>query len=94
MNTLQIQVQIGPSFPATAFFRSDGTVILVGHDGMKAVIDHFDIGISGIFDQDGFTLVEQGFDEGSHYQYNVPYKLSEMPVLRAWLKQQQLVLPQ
>lgn len=98
MQILQAQVQVGNDFPVTLFFRTDGKVRFVPHQGAKAVIDQNE-NISGIFDADGFTLYEKqtigkDVDEGQSYMYNVPYKLSDMPVLTNWLIQQQLIFPQ
>ncbi len=73
-------------------------MLFAGHQGMKAIIDQ-NYNVSGTFDTEGFTLHEKQIegkdvDDGQTYMYNVPYRLSDMPVLTQWLIQQNLILPQ
>lgn len=62
------------------------------------VVDHVDLdqfpeGISAIFDKDGFTLW-QTLDYTAEYMYHVNYPYKEMGVLLAWLKQQNMLMPE
>ena len=93
MQLMQMQVAVSQSFPVQFFFRTDGNVLFIPVQGIKTLIDQND-GVSGIFDAEGFTLKEKDVDEGQDYQYNIPYPLNNMPVLKQWLIQQQLILPQ
>lgn len=54
--------------------------------------EQFPDGISAIFDKDGFTLWEKA-DVSADYQYHAPYPYKDMPVLFAWLKQQNMLMP-
>lgn len=63
-----------------------------------AVVDQVDLeqfpnGVSAIFDTDGFTL-SQSLDYVAEYKYHVGYPYKDMPVLLAWLKQQNMLMPQ
>ena len=50
-------------------------------------------GISAIFDAEGFTLWEND-KLSADYVYHCPYPYKEMPVLLAWLKQQEMIMPE
>ena len=90
---LQAQIQVGQTFPATLFFRSDGTVVVAGHQGASPIIDNSG-SVKAVFDQNGFSLQEDGVDTSQDYSYNVAYRVADMPVLTAYLKQLDLEFPQ
>jgi hypothetical protein len=90
---LQAAIQIGHSFPATAFFRSDGRVEIKSHTGMTTLIEYYIGGISSMFDNEGFSLFEKNIEDKQDYQYGVPYLANEMPIFKNWLIQQQLIFP-
>jgi hypothetical protein len=62
-----------------------------------AIIDQVDVdkypnGISAIFDAEGFTLWENTVS--ADYVYHCPYPYKEMPVLKQWLTQQEMIMPE
>jgi len=87
-----VQASIGWEFQVKLICLSDGTVMLVPQHDFGLIIDQKEDGVSALFDGSGFTLVEAG-KEPMDYQYHTPYKYKEMPLLKAWLVQQELVSP-
>lgn len=94
----QFGMKIANSFPIDLYLISDATIIMSPVFGInipsQAVYDYHPEGISGMFDKEGFSLFEKSIDDKQDYVYNTTYAYKEMPVLRAWLMQQNLVLPQ
>lgn len=50
-------------------------------------------GVWGIFTDKDFSLMGPSETTFQDYQYNYPYKYKEMPVLKGWLMQQNLISP-
>lgn len=90
-----VEVVIADSFPVSVLCLSDGTLMLQPHGNFSLIFDGKHDGVTGIFDSEGFALLEQGrpLDDMQDYQYNVPYEYKQMPVLKAWLVQQNLINP-
>lgn len=92
-----VQVQIGQTFPVILGCFPDATVALLRPNGVpfQLVIDrpadHIQYGVWGYFDSRDFTL-NQGGDQIT-FQYNTTYRYKEIPLLLAWLQQQQLHSP-
>jgi len=90
-----VQVMIGWDFPVVLCCFDDGTVMLKQIYNTELIIDQKPDGITALFDGNGFSLLEPGREWGDFqdYFYGVPYNYKEMPVLRAWLEQQELISP-
>lgn len=99
MTTLrQLGMKIANALPVDLYLISNGDVVLSPTFGMnmptQAVYDHKPEGVSAIFDKEGFSLFEKSLEDKQDYMYNVNYAYKGMQVLKAWLIQQNLVLPQ
>ena len=86
-----VTLACGNNFPVVVQLCSDGSVIL--RRTVESFCDVDDAAISGIFDGDGFSLREYSSEAWMNFSYDVPYKLATMPVLKAWLMQQNLIYP-
>ncbi len=89
----QIGVRIGDTFPIMIGLQPDGTLFLQPTVLFKTIYDYQPKGISGIFDNDGFSLWKDKVDNKLDYEYNAAYNYKDMPLLKDWLIQQNLVLP-
>lgn len=69
----------------------DGTVFIERTRWFAPTFDYSKEGITGVFDHDGFSLMEPD-EDFQGYDYGVAYPYSEIPVLKQWLVQQQLIL--
>lgn len=90
-----VQISMGDEFPIKLICASDGTVAFVRQWDFNLIVDNAPDGISGVFDNNGFSLKEatDSWDNMLDFRYNVYYQYKQMPVLTAWLKQQNLVSP-
>ena len=86
----QVQVQIA-GLPITLVLFSNGCVALVVHGAMPPVIE---IGseLNARLFTDGFDITE-GDNTPEEFSYRVAYPLAHYPLLKSWLKQQQLQSP-
>lgn len=69
----------------------DGTLFIERSATFVPTYDYAPEGITGFFDANEFSLQEPGQDF-QRYDYGVAYPYKNMPVLKAWLIQQQLQL--
>lgn len=97
MTITQLGVQISNDLRLGLYLMSDGekfnSVLITQMHGFDTLFDYDPEGITGIFDKSGFTLMEKGDKEGNNYSYDTPYPYKEMPILKAWLIQQNLLWP-
>lgn len=85
---LQLQTEIGQTFPVSLVLLTDGkhgNVVFIKTAPFTAVID---LNNNATFDHDGFTINEE------EYSYRIQYPYKDMPVLLEWLKKQNLLWPQ
>ncbi len=75
------------------YLISNGTIVIVPGFGFSKVYDHFPEGVSGVFEIDGWSLFEKG-SELYNYSYNTAYLYKQEPLMKAWLCQQNLTLPE
>ena len=85
-------IPIGPGMPQL-FLISDGTVAFQLGQGFIVTHEIRTTGVSSLFDLEGFSLLEEGGKEFLDYQYGVPYDYKQLPLLKAWLIQQDLINP-
>jgi hypothetical protein len=90
-----MEVIIADSFPVTLVCLSNGKVRLTPLYDFTALFDQTPGGVAAIFDSEGFSLLEPGRDpdDFQDYFYHVEYDYKTMPVLKAWLVQQNLINP-
>lgn len=69
---------------------SNGTLAIKPQPHFTPLADYMDGGVEGIFFSDYFKLKGKDEKEFQDYQYGVTYPYKNMPVLKAWLVQQQL----
>ena len=86
-----VTLSCGNNFPVVVQLFTDATVIIRRTVDMFCDVDGNVVG--GIFDGEGFSLRENSAAAWMDFNYDVPYKLESMPVLKAWLKQQNLIYP-
>lgn len=89
-----VKVQIGETFPTILGCFPGATVALLRPSNARAdlVIDYPPVGgVGGEFDKDNFTLYNSQGRES--FNYNTTYSYKEIPLLLAWLKQQNLQSP-
>lgn len=87
-----VQVLIGWEFPIKLLCFPDGTVMLAPTARIGVIFDLMPGRVQGVFNDEFFTLSDTTNDP-MEYEYNYPYKLKDMPLLKAWLVQQELVSP-
>jgi hypothetical protein len=90
----QMRIEIAANIRVELYLISNGMLKLVPVYGFTRVFDYSKDGVSAVFDETGFSLAEKGDLEPQAYQYDVPYPYKRMPVLKAWLMQQNLFMPQ
>ena len=66
---------------------SDGTLMLQRSPFFEAFYDHYPEGVSGVFNLTAFSLLD-GEGRWTDYDYGVPYQYKQLPLLKAWLIQQ------
>ncbi len=86
------RVKIAETFPVGLVCFANGEVALQVISPFNLIVDSKPDGVSGLFDMEGFTLSD-GIDASLDYHYNTPMKYKEMPTLKRWLVQQNLVSP-
>lgn len=89
---LLLDIGLGGNFPIKLAFYLDGKVALHPSRALDPIVDQVEGGVTGLFDNKGFSLIGLGEKEPLSYQYGVPYNYKEMPLLKAWLVQQQLAM--
>lgn len=75
--------------PVELYLLSDGSLLFTLPFGAVPTYEHYPDGVSSMFDATGFTLWEPGSKEYK-YEYEVPYRYKQMPLMRGWLVQQDL----
>lgn len=88
-----IQFQIGQTFPVILACFDNGCVALLKVHNFKPVLDSFEHGVSGAFHGDYFTLFTKEGDDLQEFEYSTAYNYKTIPLLLAWLKQQNLQPP-
>jgi hypothetical protein len=88
-----VPVDIANSFPVKLLCYPDGSVELVIQGGFPPIVEDRPTGVSSIFTMAGFCLRGEGEANYQEYYYNFPYHYKQVPTLKAWLVQQQLVSP-
>lgn len=95
MNDLrQLDLAIGNTFPVILSLISDGTLFFQPLVGITTVYDisEREDGVHGVFTIDGFSLWRDKQENKLDYMYHVPYNYKDMPLLKDWLIQQNLVI--
>lgn len=79
----QLNAQVG-QLPLGVGFREDGTVVLMALGAFNGIVDAEQTNeVTGVYSQDGMTLVLK--DSREEFSYNVAYPLSLYPLLKKWL---------
>ena len=84
-----IKADIADGFPVVLLCMQDGRLMLSPQGSFPVIVEQTPTGVSSVFHSTGFELGEGG--EVDSYYYNTPYAYKQMPKLKAWLKQQNLV---
>jgi hypothetical protein len=92
MALTQLRVPLNSDLRIDLYLISDGTVVIVPGFGFTQIFDHFVGGVSGTFDEHGFSLEDKW--EKVDYDYHTPYPYKLRPVLKEWLMQQELQMPE
>jgi hypothetical protein len=87
-----VTITCGNNFPVVLQLLSNATVVVQRTDESFCDIDNSHK-VKAIFAHDGFSLTEDYKEGWMNFDYDVPYKLSSMPVLKAWIQQQNLIYP-
>lgn len=69
---------------------SDGAVVIQKNVGFTVLYEACQLGVTGVFALDGFTLVSKEVDH-QDFDYGVTYYYKETPILKQWLEQQNLL---
>lgn len=86
---------MGRSVPGIDLYLiSDGTVVVTQAFGYIPLYEQCPGGITGVFENDGFSLTGPDDPAPQEYDFNTPYPYKQMPVFKAWLVQQNLQWPQ
>lgn len=86
----QVQTQIA-GMPLTLVLLSDGCVVIVVTGALPTIFEQGSVVNASIF-ADGFILTTENKPE-EEFSYNVVYYLQDYPLLKQWLRQQQLRNP-
>lgn len=90
----QCQVPLG-SLPINLVLvgnREQGRVVFVKVAPVGVIVENeVRDKVSAWFDEEGFTLFDQG--TGETFNYNTLYEYKEIPLMLRWLQQQQLQQP-
>ena len=89
-----MRIQIAEDIRVELYLLSNGMLLLVPAYGFTRLFDYKKDGVSAMFDEEGFSLAEDWEQEPQRYDYHVPYPYKGMPVLKAWLVQQSLTMPE
>ncbi len=85
----QVQLPLA-GLPITLVLLSNGCVVLVPMIAFSGILETDPaLEVRAWFFPDFFSLTDN--EAGEDYDYRVPYLLSEYPVLKRWLIQQQLL---
>lgn len=84
------QFQIGQQFPLVLICLQDGSIALAKKQEITVLLDHPEqSGVEATFDNDSFDILgEEG--QSITLQYNTTYQYKTIPLLLAWLEQQNL----
>ncbi len=93
MSLSQLQIPLANDLRVDLYLISNGCVVFAQGFGFIRTYDHFPDGVSAVFDVDGFSLFEKG-SEMYKYEYNTAYLYKQELLMKAWLCQQNLTLPE
>lgn len=89
-----LQFQIGQTFPLVLACFDNGTVALLKAREFSSIFDSPETGVHGAFHPDHFALWTPGRESLAEFEYSTQYNYKNIPLLLAWLKQQNLQPPQ